>query len=1199
MSILTDIISNFTKVKTYYDFATSIWDIVEDEIPKLTKSFYCDNFTPNQQTILNVLKSKNSKKYEEFLTFLEVQESKSINSTSTFSKSILEQSLASKYSIDIRSLENLKVQEDINTFTKTNFINQLKLIDPCINTIKAPQDFKIQDFTKPEVSEKLQELIDKCKKAEEFKDKNFPESKKFTPEEVEQIVCDIQKDDRFVDGLKSLDSFTNNTKPKEFNKVQDVQEEPEPNFTNDIPLLNEFLEDDFPCFKTILEKTKELSDKATKYSNSIASQSTIERNWFYSTVIHTYYKEVLYFIQNPTLTVSVANSYIIPALNGISNEFKAVQVQDFLDISISKKNPKDLKGSYFNIDKKISKKVKTLVDEKRYKELEAIKEQRDKDFQKATKSILKSWVSEVYSENQKLLLYYREFAKSELKTGNLNIYTFTDYTEEGKINTIVKYHLQKNINFIQQKFDNSKRMYDSAKSKYDKFLKDSVKAKKELDDSIAQYEKDMQELPCKQDERVFSPADLEEPKDGDFRGLNDINKPSYYDAEYWKRFAKLATIVGLIPIPQFTISNDIKINLRDFTNPQISIPSGSIAIDDDGIPRFLFYPIGLVIPTILSADFIYRIPIPIIWKFLGLTKIESPIKKLTEKLLNIQKDIGEFAILKDYYGTTLPYSDIIMKMKDASVENFMRVLGIDKDVNISTLKKKLVGNNIGYVKSFREEFYDKLKPAEDGVDDSILFLQSRTDEISKWLEVNVNNVVNNAQNFVDEKLKDIDLNKYRGVLDGIVGDIESVINAIEDVLNLFQNCSGISTTNLINFKREYQEYLDSFKKYSNSEIPTDFQFPRLSIPNLRLRDYFDFSLSSLEKGFDEFFEGIVKGVSSFFLDIEKYISKYFYKIMRYSFFKFDLDPTKLGIKIPKDLIQSLVISNYNIPELLLVYFLGISGIFPYPFVLAINPTNTDIPLIPAKTIEFLLTLDILNPIKKIKKNFGSYCLPLPTLVDNVLNSTLGYIGDLATPNVNGKIDIDLCTLTTKYKDFEWFKNPIQFKSFIPSLKDLYSMFEVPNPFVICKIAQAKSFKDALDISLRELKVNKNLLPAKIEKLKGLENISLTNLDGNVLVDEFKKNFNVSAVPRLSDFVNFSSQNKTDYYKAEIGMSKKAIIDLFPELSRWSPYLQDDLPSWERLNLGNIPFVFFLIEFCIAGKRGAKFPIPEILPYLNM
>jgi hypothetical protein len=48
-------------------------------------------------------------------------------------------------------------------------------------------------------------------------------------------------------------------------------------------------------------------------------------------------------------------------------------------------------------------------------------------------------------------------------------------------------------------------------------------------------------------------------------------------------------------------------------------------------------------------------------------------------------------------------------------------------------------------------------------------------------------------------------------------------------------------------------------------------------------------------------------------------------------------------------------------------------------------------------------------------------------------------------------------------------------------------------------------------------------------------------------------------------------------------------------------LQDDLPPYERLQLGNIPFLIFLIEFCIAGKKGAKIPFlpPEVFPYLNM
>lgn len=1201
MSIFTDIISTFSKVNKYYNFASSVWKAVETEVPKLSKSFYCDTFTPNQTTIVNALKTSNPEIYKKYKSFIDVQESKSILSNVKLKTDNLEKSLEIEYNIKVsdflKPLEPLETLTPSKSFTSSEILETLTVLDPCIN-FETPIDTKELKFSKPEVSEKLQELIDKCKKSDEFSDKPFENPKDFTPKELEEIVCDIQKDDRFQETLTSLEEFTTNTKPKEFSKTTTV-EDPEQNFQNDLPLLQEFLKNEYPCFNILLKKTEELSNKSNKYIEVLSNQAKIEKDWVYSQIIYNFYTEVESFIKNPTSASSVANLTIPKALLNISNEFKASEVQDFYNIQIAPKSPKDLKGQYFDIDKNISKKVKSLIDSKSYKELEDIKKERDKNFQKNVKKLLNDFHRAIISHNQGLLNFYRIFAESEIQKGNISKYTFTDFTKQGMINTIIKFELSKNLTFIQNNLSKAKKSFDKSKKAYDEFLKLSEKFKKELEEGIKQYEKDLKELPCKDEQREFTTVDLEEPKDGDFRGLNDIKKPSYYDEEYWKRFAKLATIVGLFPIPQFTISNDIKINLTDFTNPQISLPSGSIAIDDDGIPRFLFYPIGLVIPTILSADFIYRIPIPIIWKFLSLKKIESPVKKLTEKLISIQNDISEFSLIKDYYNSNIPYSDVLQQMKDGSIENFIRILGIDKELNVSNFKNFIISKTNKSVSNFQKEFYETLKPVENDKEKAIVFLQTKTDEVSKYLETYTNNIVNDIQTYIDARINSINLDKYKNILDSKVNDIGNVLNAIEDVLKLFQNCSGVNVTSLINFKRDFDEYINSFKKYSDIEIPFGFEFPRLKIPNIRLKDYLDLSLDKLSLGFEEFFKGFTKGISDFFLMIEKYIWKYFYKVMKFVLFKFDLNPLKLGIKIPKDLINSLVISNYNIPELLLVAFLGISGIFPYPFILAINPTNTDIPLIPARTIEFLLTLDYRNPIKKIKKNFGSYCLPLPTLIDGTLNATLGYVGDLLKPDNTGKFDIDLCALTGKFKEFEWLKKPITFKSFVPSLKDLYNMFETPNPFVLCKLSKAQNVKDALDIALKELQINKNLLPSKIQKLRGFTNFSLTDLDGNVLIDEFKKNFNVNAIPKLSDFVSLSKQAKMDYYKAEVGMSKKVVFDTFPELSKWSPYLQDDLPSWERLNLGNIPFVFFLIEFCIAGKKGAKFPIPEILPYLEM
>jgi len=48
------------------------------------------------------------------------------------------------------------------------------------------------------------------------------------------------------------------------------------------------------------------------------------------------------------------------------------------------------------------------------------------------------------------------------------------------------------------------------------------------------------------------------------------------------------------------------------------------------------------------------------------------------------------------------------------------------------------------------------------------------------------------------------------------------------------------------------------------------------------------------------------------------------------------------------------------------------------------------------------------------------------------------------------------------------------------------------------------------------------------------------------------------------------------------------IDVDPELSKTLPYIQDDYPSKERLELTNLPYIRFLGEWCDAGKRSQGF-----------
>lgn len=57
---------------------------------------------------------------------------------------------------------------------------------------------------------------------------------------------------------------------------------------------------------------------------------------------------------------------------------------------------------------------------------------------------------------------------------------------------------------------------------------------------------------------------------------------------------------------------------------------------------------------------------------------------------------------------------------------------------------------------------------------------------------------------------------------------------------------------------------------------------------------------------------------------------------------------------------------------------------------------------------------------------------------------------------------------------------------------------------------------------------------------------------------------------------------------EISKDQKANIEIDPSITKLLPLYIDDLPTWERLSLLNIPFLSFVWNWCAAGKNGGGF-----------
>jgi hypothetical protein len=81
--------------------------------------------------------------------------------------------------------------------------------------------------------------------------------------------------------------------------------------------------------------------------------------------------------------------------------------------------------------------------------------------------------------------------------------------------------------------------------------------------------------------------------------------------------------------------------------------------------------------------------------------------------------------------------------------------------------------------------------------------------------------------------------------------------------------------------------------------------------------------------------------------------------------------------------------------------------------------------------------------------------------------------------------------------------------------------------------------------------------------------------------------------------NLALQNKINVFSVPLGFTLCATLpppspstpaknELDPEITKLMPLYIDDLPTWERLSLLNIPLLLFLWKWCAAGKNGGGF-----------
>jgi methyl-accepting chemotaxis protein len=142
-----------------------------------------------------------------------------------------------------------------------------------------------------------------------------------------------------------------------------------------------------------------------------------------------------------------------------------------------------------------------------------------------------------------------------------------------------------------------------------------------------------------------------------------------------------------------------------------------------------------------------------------------------------------------------------------------------------------------------------------------------------------------------------------------------------------------------------------------------------------------------------------------------------------------------------------------------------------------------------------------------------------------------------------------------------------------------------------KAQKAKEKIDALTKQQAELAKRRGELNTKIS-----ENGGQTDSESAIESTRNRINKNIEKIQELINNnlklyqTNVELQAKIAQLTLVIGFSanQKAKIEIDPAITALLPLYIDDLPTWERISLINIPFLAFLWQWCAAGKNGGGF-----------
>jgi uncharacterized coiled-coil DUF342 family protein len=149
-----------------------------------------------------------------------------------------------------------------------------------------------------------------------------------------------------------------------------------------------------------------------------------------------------------------------------------------------------------------------------------------------------------------------------------------------------------------------------------------------------------------------------------------------------------------------------------------------------------------------------------------------------------------------------------------------------------------------------------------------------------------------------------------------------------------------------------------------------------------------------------------------------------------------------------------------------------------------------------------------------------------------------------------------------------------------------------------KIKQAQAKIKSAQQKIQELtKAQQDLLKSRGElNTKISESGKNTDSQNSIESTKDKINSNNKSIQKLiKDNANLLQTNAKLQAKIvelstvlEVSKTQKTKIELDPKITAMMPLYKDDLPTWERLSITNIPFLLFLTQWCGAGKNGGGF-----------